>query len=143
MFGRRRHAAPVAVAPTPQLTDEQIFELVHTRLAAVLGERGEWTVSRRRDSDTDDIFHGVLAHSIAVTITDALRDARIRVEAGEPSPVTVIHAPDHAAAPQPDPIEPEVEPAAFSWDPAPITIWTDLKKPVTGEFARIDGQLVA
>lgn len=145
MFGRRRHVAPAAVAaiPAPQLTDEQIFELIHTRLAAVLGEHGQWSVSRRHDTDTDDIFHGVLAHSIAVSITDALQDARARIEAGETASAATAHVPEHAAVPQPDSTATADEPAAFTWDPAPITTWTDLKKPVTGEFARVDAKLVA
>lgn len=154
MFGRRRHAAPVAVAPTPQLSDERIFELVHARLAAAIGEHGAWSLSRRTGSDTDDIFHGVLAHSIALSITDALRDARIDLESNDISATAEstpeAHVPEHAAEPQPDAIGAgshevvaeseavETEPAAFRWDPAPITIWTDLKKPVTGELARAD-----
>ncbi|HWU47864.1 MAG TPA: hypothetical protein VN133_14000 [Humibacter sp.] len=145
MFGRRRHAAPAAVAaiPAPQLTDEQIFELIHSRLAVVLGEHGQWSVSRRHDTDTDDIFHGVLAHSIAVSITDALHEARARIEAGETASTGAVYVPEHAAPPKPDSMATTDEPAAFTWDPAPITIWTDLKKPVTGEFARVDAKLVA
>ena len=160
MFGRRRHAAPVAVAPTPQLSGEQIFELVHAQLSAVIGEHGTWTMARRTDTDTDEIFHGVLAHSIALTITDALRDAQVRLATERPEASS--HVAEHVAEPHPDLATPaapapdapasgesapdtsDVEPAAFRWDPAPITIWTDLKKPVTGELARIDGhELVA
>ena len=34
MFGRRRHAAAeVQAAPVPQLTDAQILEVVHTKIA--------------------------------------------------------------------------------------------------------------
>lgn len=151
MFGRRRHAAPVAVAPTPQLSGEQIFELVHAQLAAAIGEHGTWTMSRRTETDTDEIFHGVLAHSIALDIVDALRDAQVQLENGAPA-----HIPEHVAEPQPDatsaetargehaaetpaiPVASVDKPAAFRWDPAPITVWTDLKKPVTGELARIE-----
>ena len=147
MFGRRRHAAAVPAAPVPQLTDAQILELVHGKVAELIGERGEWTVSRRAADDTDTIFHSVLAQSVSLSITTALVEARQRVAAGE----TIATAePQHLAAEAPasEPVaadEPAVtveadtttesdEPAAFGWEPAPITVWTDLRKPVTGEI---------
>lgn len=151
MFGRRRHAAAVPAAlapvpPVPQLTDAQILELVHTKVAELIGENGEWTVSRRAADDTDTIFHSVLAQSVSLSITTALVDARQRVAAGE----TIATAePQHLAA-EADAAASEAdkdstpaaetastandEPAAFGWEPAPITVWTDLRKPVTGEI---------
>lgn len=148
MFGRRRHAAAVPVAPVPQLTDTQILELVHGTVAELIGEHGEWTVSRRSADDTDTIFHSVLAQSVSLSITTALIEARQRVAAGETiatadpqhlagtteaaataadtsAPVEAASRDDAAAADQP---------AAFGWEPAPITVWTDLRKPVTGEI---------
>lgn len=144
MFGRRRHAAAVPAAPVPQLTDAQILELVHGKVAELIGERGEWTVSRRAADDTDTIFHSVLAQSVSLSITTALVEARQRVAAGE----TIATAePQHLAADTqaPEPVAADEtadtgiaadadEPAAFSWEPAPITVWTDLRKPVTGEI---------
>jgi hypothetical protein len=151
MFGRRRHAAAeVQAAPVPQLTDAQILEVVHTKIAELIGERGEWTVSRRSTDDTDSIFHSVLAQSVSVGIAAALVEARRRLEAGEAT-VVVASEPQHrapaevvaieAAAPVAEEHElaeqEHKEPAAFGWEPAPITVWTDLRKPVTGEIPAI------
>lgn len=145
MFGLRRHVAVAAApeAPVPQLADAQIFELVHGKVAELMGEHGEWTVSRRCPDDTDDIFHAVLAQSVSVSIAAVIIEARRLVEAGE----SVVSAPQHRASDPADVIvEPVVdqdendeneEPAALSWEPAPITVWTDLRKPVTGEIAAV------
>jgi hypothetical protein len=161
MFGRRRHAAVVPAAPVPQLSEAQILEVVHQKVAELIGERGEWTVSRRSESDTDTIFHSVLAQSVSLGITTALLEAKRRVEAGELVEATAepierdpLHAavqidePAATAAAAPMETESEVvqtvdadehehEPAAFGWEPAPITVWTDLRKPVTGEIPTI------
>lgn len=143
MFGRRRHAAAeVPAAPTPQLTDARILELVQEKVDELIGENGEWTVSRRSEDDTDTIFHTVLAQSVSMSIAATIVEARRRVEAGEHGAVS---AAQHRAAPEADAekidetiVELEAEhdeqPAAFSWEPAPITVWTDLRKPVTGEI---------
>lgn len=150
MFGRRRHAAAVPAAPVPQLTDAQILELVHGKVAELIGENGEWTVSRRSADDTDSIFHSVLAQSVSLDITTTLIDARQRVAAGE---IIATAEPQHLAADAPvaevkdttapvvaetsvtaEPVDDTAEPAAFGWEPAPITVWTDLRKPVTGEI---------
>jgi hypothetical protein len=169
MFGRRRHAAAVPAAPVPQLSEDTILQLVHEKVAELIGERGEWTVSRRSDEDTDTIFHTVLAQSVSLTIATALFEAKRRLEAGEVfenaeradaqhvasesvvAEASVVNAPtaapftsivpaveaetdtetDESAASQID------EPVAFGWEPAPITVWTDLRKPVTGEIPAI------
>jgi hypothetical protein len=209
MFGRRRHAAapaaPSAVltqapAPLPRLAEEQIFELVHTRIAATIGEGGEWVVSRRTADDTDDIFRGVLAHQVAIDVTAALRSAQSQLEAGEPitvsthtgaipivtgaavaapsleeaadplvpingavqaanvavqptseSPVAQMEFDEHAPSHRHD--EPTIDDeaeldedaVALQWQPAPITVWTDLKRPVTGVIAleHLESDLVA
>ncbi|MFF2051376.1 hypothetical protein ACFVU2_07215 [Leifsonia sp. NPDC058194] len=118
----------------------QILEIVHGKIAELIGEDGEWTVSRRSADDTDTIFHSVLAQSVSVGIAAALVDARRRLESGEIGAVT---EPQHLAptetAPAGDSAAEHVadEPAAFGWEPAPITIWTDLRKPVTGEIPAI------
>lgn len=166
MFGRRRHAAVQApAAPAPRLTDAQILELVHSKVGELIGENGEWTVSRRSADDTDTIFHSVLAQSVSVGITAAIVEARNRLEAGEG-----FSAPQHLAAPRADlpaapaqvtadaeapaaaadvavadtfPVEESAEPAAFGWEPAPITVWTDLRKPVTGEFPLVSERSAA
>ena len=145
MFGRRRHAAAVPAAPVPQLSETQILELVHVKIAELIGERGEWTVSRRSDDDTDAIFHSILATSVSVSITSTLVDAQRRLETGEviETAEAVVRAEaQHVASEASEPtvaadVETVSEPAAFGWEPAPITIWTDLRKPVTGEFPAI------
>lgn len=142
MFGRRRHAAAeVQAAPVPQLTDAQILEVVHAKVAELIGERGEWTVSRRSSDDTDSIFHSVLSQSVSVGITAALVEARRRLEAGE-AEIVVASEPQHRAEAEPVAAVEAVddvheEPAAFGWEPAPITVWTDLRRPVTGEIPAI------
>ena len=146
MFGRRRHAAAeVQAAPIPQLSDAQILEVVHAKVAELIGERGEWTVSRRSSDDTDSIFHSVLSQSVSVGITAALVEARRRLEAGE-AEIVVAAEPQHRAEAAPvvavesaeqHEEEQHEEPAAFGWEPAPITVWTDLRRPVTGEIPAI------
>ncbi len=132
MFGRRRHVAAVSAAPVPQLSETQILELVHQKLAEFVGERGEWTVSRRADGDTDSIFHTILARSVAVGITAAIMDAKRKLESGEP-----VEPGLHVAEEPVADLDDVREPAAFGWEPAPITVWTDLRKPVTGEIPAI------
>jgi hypothetical protein len=79
MFGRRRHRAPVTVAPpapvpTPgiQLSEEQLFEKVRIRLDEHMGAHGDWTLVRRTDADTDAFFHDMAAFSLAREITTAI-----------------------------------------------------------------------
>ena len=167
MFGRRRHAAAVPAAPAPQLTDAQILELVHGKVSELIGEDGEWTVVRRAQDDTDTIFHSILAQSVSVGIAAAIAEARRRLEAGEsltapqhlaaevadaPVEAEVVHAHVAEAAPvvevpaaevEASAVEVEAEPAAFGWEPAPITQWTDLRKPVTGEFPLVSHRTAA
>ncbi|MFF1633904.1 hypothetical protein [Leifsonia sp. NPDC058248] len=127
------------------MSETQILELVHVKIAELIGERGEWTVSRRSDDDTDAIFHSILATSVSVSITSTLVDAQRRLEAGEviETAEAVVRAEaQHVASEASEPTvatetETVSEPAAFGWEPAPITIWTDLRKPVTGEFPAI------
>ncbi|WP_244528409.1 MULTISPECIES: hypothetical protein [unclassified Leifsonia] len=157
------------MAPVPQLTDAQILELVHTKVAELIGADGEWTVVRRALDDTDTIFHSILAQSVSVGIAAAIAEARRRIETGEslsepqhlapvlrdaPAPV---EAPAVATASEAEPAEPAAavaetpaepaqavaEPAAMAWEPAPITQWTDLRKPVTGEFPLVSQRTAA
>lgn len=166
MFGRRRHAAAVPVAPVPQLTDAQILELVHTKVAELIGTKGEWTVVRRAQDDTDTIFHSILAQSVSVGIAAAIAEARRRIEAGQSlsapqhlaSEITYAPASEEASTvaaaseAEPTPASAEAsaesahavaEPAAMAWEPAPITQWTDLRKPVTGEFPLVSHRTAA
>ncbi|ANF30343.1 hypothetical protein A0130_00385 [Leifsonia xyli] len=152
-------------APAPQLTDAQILELVHGKVSELIGADGEWTVVRRAQDDTDTIFHSILAQSVSVGIAAAIAEARRRLEAGESltapqhlaasvadAPVEAEVVPAHVAEPAPVAEVPaaeveapavEAEPAAFGWEPAPITQWTDLRKPVTGEFPLVSHRTAA
>ena len=81
MFGRRRHRAPVNVAPpTPieaplpavQLSEEQLFDVVRSRLEEFMGAQGEWTLVRRADADTDEFFQDMTAFSLARDVTRSI-----------------------------------------------------------------------
>ena len=108
MFGRRRRAVPVIQPLAAELSGEQIFELLHSKLAEIIGTGGQWTLVPRRGDDTDVIFHGMMAHQIATTLTALLQaqKAALRGDAVPPG--------EHAA-----------EPAALSWTPAPISVWAE------------------
>ena len=101
MFGRRRRQR-AEVTPVPVVNEysgEQLFDLVNTRLADIIGVHGQWTLVRRTDDDTDEIFHAMLTHQIAAELTHAYladRSAQ-RVAAG-------------------------AEPLALGWTPAPLVV---------------------
>jgi hypothetical protein len=145
------------------LTDAQILEVVHRKVSDLIGVDGEWTVSRRSPGDTDAFFHSVLAQSVSVGIAAAISDARRRVEEGETAsepqhlaardgdvaqprvqddavtaPEAIDAAAGESASRDVDATEPAVDqPVAFSWEPAPITVWADLRRPVTGPVQTI------
>lgn len=106
MFGRRRRRlaanAALTVAPAPVLHDEQIFDLLHDKLKALVGEHGAWTLVARRADDTEVIFHGLKAREIATELTEAITTEQTALR-GESSG----------------------EPTALSWTPAPITTWSE------------------
>ena len=102
MFGRRRRVAPVIQVLAPTLSDEQIFELLHGKLAELIGEQGQWTLVPRRADDTDVIFHGLKVTQIATTLTGLLSSTTAELRG------------EHAA-----------EPTALSWTPAPISVWAE------------------
>ena len=102
MFGRRRRAAPVIQVPVPELSDEQVFELLHGKLAEIIGAHGQWTLVPRSDDDTDVIFHGLKAQQIATTLTSILGTQKAELRG-----------------------ERTAEPTALSWTPAPISVWAE------------------
>lgn len=137
MFGRRRHVAPAAVAQIPQLSETQIHDVLVAKLSEFLGADGEWVVSRRTEDDTDTIFQDTLTDSIAVALSAALARAKhtlITGEAAEPAQHVAPRSPEPGDAAEP---ATAAEPEALGWEPAPITVWTDLRKPVTGEIPRV------
>lgn len=141
MFGRRRHVAPVPVAPVPQLSEQQVFELVQGRLDALIGPAGGWSLTRRTDADTDSIFQGVLVRSVAVDITRGLTQARLTLESSADTAAAAAgrsaEPGQHVATGGAAPDTHASEPAAFGWEPAPITVWADLRKPVTAEIPQL------
>jgi hypothetical protein len=81
MFGRRRHRAPVNVAPPApvevplpavQLSEEQLFDVVRKRLEDFMGATGEWTLVRRAEADTDEFFQDMAAFSLARDVTASI-----------------------------------------------------------------------
>ena len=106
MFGRRRRRlaanAALTVAPAPVLHDEQIFDVLHDKLKALVGEHGAWTLVARSANDTEVIFHGLKAREIATELAEAITTEQAALR-GESSG----------------------EPTALSWTPAPITTWNE------------------
>jgi hypothetical protein len=151
LFGRRKHAAPAPAAaalagavqaPAPQLTDELIFAAVQRTLSDVFGDAGDWTVARRSPEQDDLIFHDVLVHSLATAVTASVAAAReTLVPTG--GPLGLLRTPRAVPAADEAPAEEADEPAALSWEPAPITRWADLKRPVTGPVSLVKGDKAA
>jgi hypothetical protein len=117
MFGRRRRVAPVIHTPViqtplPELSDERVYELIHERIAQVLGTDGEWTLVPRSHADTDEIFHGLKAQEIATALSTILRMAKAELRG-----------------------ESEAEPTALPWTPAPITVWADAQQEIPASAA--------
>lgn len=102
MFGRRRRVAPVVQVPAPELSDEQIFEVLHGKLAEILGAQGAWTLVPRSADDTDVIFHGLKATQIAAILAALLRTETATLRG-----------------------ETAAEPTALPWTPAPISVWAE------------------
>jgi hypothetical protein len=125
MFRRWRRArlaaqaAAHAAAPTPRPTSadlrgEHLFELLNAKLSEFIGPDGTWSLVRRTEGDTDQIFHAMLTHQIAADLTRTVLDERESV-------AVVVPAED--------------EPLALSWQPAPLVMWAD---PVTVAASEAD-----
>ncbi len=102
LFRRRRQTAPVYQAAAPELSAEQLFELINGKLGDLIGADGQWTLVRRVDGDTDQIFHTMLSQQIATEVTRVVSDGRDALR----------HAPG-------------IEPSALSWNPAPVALWAE------------------
>ncbi|WP_104171606.1 hypothetical protein [Cryobacterium sp. M23] len=116
MFGRRRRVAPVAPVippPVPELSDAQIFELLHIQIARLVGAQGQWTLVPRSSDDTDVIFHDLKANQIASSLASVLR-TETAVLRGE---VTA-------------------EPTALPFIPAPISVWAEPERAPTATLPR-------
>ncbi|PPF38789.1 hypothetical protein [Rathayibacter sp. AY1A3] len=116
---RRRKAATEVVEAAPVLTQDELFAVVHERLAAFVGSEGAWVVTRRSHDDRDPIFHGMLARSLAHELSAAIQEEQLRAGAERTSsPVT-------EAIPVMRASTPPVEPAALTWEPKPIAVWAE------------------
>lgn len=125
---RRRSRAPEVVA-APALTQDQLFAVVHERLAAFVGAEGDWVVTRRSHDDRDPIFHGMLARSLAHELSASIQAEQLLAGVeNSANPVTAGIPVMRASTP---PVVP-AEPAALSWDPQPIAVWAE---PVQAESA--------
>jgi hypothetical protein len=99
MFGRRRHRAPVNVAPpTPveaplpdvQLSEEQLFDVVRKRLEDFMGAHGEWSLVRRNDADTDEFFQDMAAFSLARDVTASILGSTAEKQQASPAPDVTV-----------------------------------------------------
>ena len=99
------HAAATTPRPTAaDLRGEHLFELLNAKLAEFIGPGGAWSLVRRTEQDTDQIFHAMLTHQIAAELTRTVLDERDSVAVIVPA---------------------ENEPLALSWEPAPLVVWAD------------------
>lgn len=123
---RRRQPAPEIVA-APALTQDELFAVVHERLAAFVGSEGAWVVTRRSHDDRDPIFHGMLARSLAHELSSAIQAEQLR--AGAPvtsSPITeAIPVMTASTPPVTADTAPAAEPVALTWEPKPIAVWAE------------------
>lgn len=109
------HAAAPAPRPTAaDLRGEHLFELLNAKLSEFIGPRGTWSLVRRAEGDTDQIFHAMLTHQIAAELTRSVLDEREAVAVVVPA---------------------ENEPLALSWEPAPLVVWAE---PVTSAAPATD-----
>ena len=121
---RRRPPVPEVVA-APALTQDELFAVVHERLAAFVGSHGAWVVTRRSHDDRDPIFHGMLARSLAHELAGAIQAQQLRAGVAETAnPVTSAIPVMRASTP---PVE--TEPAALTWEPKPIAVWAEPDAP--------------
>jgi hypothetical protein len=99
------HAAATTPRPTAaDLRGEHLFELLNAKLSEFIGPGGAWSLVRRTEGDTDQIFHAMLTHQIAAELTRTVLDERDAVAVVVPA---------------------ENEPLALSWQPAPLVMWAE------------------
>lgn len=99
------HAAATTPRPTAaDLRGEHLFELLNAKLSEFIGPAGAWSLVRRTEGDTDQIFHAMLTHQIAAELTRTVLDERETVAVVVPA---------------------ENEPLALSWQPAPLVVWAE------------------
>jgi hypothetical protein len=133
-FRLRRQKPAVSQPASPPLSQDQLFAVVHEKLAQFVGSEGAWVVTRRSHDDRDPIFHGMLARSLAHELSAAIQDEQERAGHAAPAEASPITAaiPVMRASTEPITIPESVatesaalEPAALAWNPEPITVWAD------------------
>lgn len=128
-FRLRRQKPAVSQPVSPPLSQDQLFAVVHEKLAQFVGSEGAWVVTRRSHDDRDPIFHGMLARSLAHELSAAIQEEQERAGNAAPAEASPITAAIPVMRASTEPITvPEpiaAEPAALSWNPEPITVWAD------------------
>jgi len=103
MFSWRRRAKEENDAAANQL---RLSELVNQTLMANFGPLGSFAITRRSPSDTDDIFHTVLAASVARDIVETLTshgvfkaaDVTVQIPSAAPlAPISNVDVPAELA----------------------------------------------
>lgn len=147
-FRLRRQKPAVSQPVSPPLSQDQLFAVVHEKLAQFVGSEGAWVVTRRSHDDRDPIFHGMLARSIAHELSAAIQEEQERAGNAAPAEASPITAAIPVMRASTEPItvaevaaEPAApEPAALAWNPEPITVWAD---PAADTIAPADAPVVA
>ncbi|NQX26816.1 hypothetical protein HQQ81_05555 [Microbacteriaceae bacterium VKM Ac-2854] len=150
-FRLRRQKPAVSQPVSPPLSQDQLFAVVHEKLAQFVGSEGAWVVTRRSHDDRDPIFHGMLARSLAHELSAAIQEEQERAGNAAPAEASPITAAIPVMRASTEPITvpaPSVqaestvatEPAALSWTPQPIAVWAD---PAADSIAPADAPPVA
>lgn len=146
-FRLRRQKPVVSQPASPPLSQDQLFAVVHEKLAQFVGSEGAWVVTRRSHDDRDPIFHGMLARSIAHELSAAIQEEQVRAGNAAPAEASPITAAIPVMRASTEPIAlPDVaaaEPAALSWNPQPITVWADPQADAVVETAPVESAPVA
>jgi hypothetical protein len=108
-------------------------------IAAALAEARRRVEAGESLSEPQHLAPAVADAPAASTPAEDTRAAHVAVE----TPAAAAAAAATDAVPAAAATEPAAEPAAFGWEPAPITQWTDLRKPVTGEFPLVSHRSAA
>lgn len=87
MFGLRRRAKQER---DRAISEERLFTLVNHALLRNFGPLGSYSITMRSSADSDDIFHTMLADSIARSVTKDLAEANLVLVA---APVSLAPAP--------------------------------------------------
>src|ERR1700709_182192 len=81
MIGWRRKAK---AEREKMMSSERLYDLVNQTLLSNFGPLGSYAITRREASDSDDIFHTMLASSVAHNIVTSLIDHKAVVVSSSP-----------------------------------------------------------